>query len=646
MQLSFHERLRSLGAEYDRIIAENAAFRRKFGDDLQRNSVKLHAENIVNPKLSVSGELMLTSEDPDDYEAKLEDVAEAKLEDFAEPDSPGLIPVNEPLQDPFMLPGAPEPDKHPEDLVNRSASARGVLRVVDAPRLSVDSGATNAGGDVRATILQSQEEGLIHSISAKSKKSTKPWSAAPDDEDEDEDLLKDSDEVPMTQLVIMDIIPAAVIILNSILLGVQADVKPESVVWDVFEALFTAFFIVELVGKTIVIGPKKFFCGNDWYWSFFDTFCVLMAIVEMVVNYTSVNEGNEGGGGIMGIMKMLKLFRLGRVVRLLKFRIFAELKLMVQGVFTGLRVLLWAVVLLMILMYLLAMVGRTLYGAPPGQQPDQEKGEFHEFASVFQSWLTMFRCFTEGCADYDGRPLQERMRASHVQGEWMFVISYVLVFLFISIGIFNLIMAVFIDSVNDGSLKKKQRELGASAAKTEYILADKFKVKCLAEHKKSVLSSAPPRHGIRDAEALERSLTHLARRTAKSGMLDESSAGIRKLMERHGTIVSEEEFTKWLYTDHDLIQILDDADVDLSVKFDLFDVLDADISGELDFGELINGLMKCRGPVSKNDVIAIRNKVGHLVKMVTQIKEHICPEKMTEPGRCSRNSQMSLEPFQ
>ena len=39
----------------------------------------------------------------------------------------------------------------------------------------------------------------------------------------------------------------------------------------------------------------------------------------------------------------------------------------------------------------------------------------------------------------------------------------------VTIGIFNLIMAVFIDNVTDGSTKKRQRELGENAPKTEYV---------------------------------------------------------------------------------------------------------------------------------------------------------------------------------
>jgi len=611
MPVSFHERLQSLGAEYDKVIAENVAFRRTLGNDGRKSKAMLFAPSPQSTCTSTMGEtdlvftrpvsatsqknadLIVTSEvhevHNDLFQARIEDVPEPALFRSGSP---------APHQDPDILPGTPEPGirKRAENNCTKNMA-------------SIATEGTVLSAGVRDTTLS-----IMETLSEDSEASH--VLAPPGLDDEDDDDPEEEEEVPFRQLLIMDIIPALVIIFNSILLGVQADVSPDSVVWDVFEILFTLFFIVELVGKIIILGPITFFCGADWYWGLFDLFCVVMALVEIVIAYTTPTS-ESGGGGIMGIMKMLKLFRLGRVVRLLKFKIFAELKAMVQGVFTGLRVLLWAVVLLMVLMYLLAMVGRTLYGAPAGKPPDADN-EFAEFATVFQSWLTMFRCFTEGCADYDGRPLQERIRMSHGSSGVLFVISYILVFLFITIGIFNLIMAVFIDSVNDGSLKKKQRDLGLTAEKTEYVISDLFKAKCISEFKRNKM-----KRSRYDQEALEKSLTSLKR----SGTMLESSTAIRKMMERYNIVISQETFTKWLYADKELIEILSDADIDLSVKFDLFDVLDADLSGELDFGELIDGLMKCRGPVSKNDVISIRNKIGHLIKVVSKIEEKICPKE-------------------
>ena len=93
---------------------------------------------------------------------------------------------------------------------------------------------------------------------------------------------------------------------------------------------------------------------------------------------------------------MLKLARFGRIVRLLKFKIFRELKLMIHGVLTGLRVLFWAVVLLIACVYLLGVSTRTIYP------------EVEEFASVPDAMFTWFRCFTDGCTTYSGAPLQDR----------------------------------------------------------------------------------------------------------------------------------------------------------------------------------------------------------------------------------------------
>ena len=171
--------------------------------------------------------------------------------------------------------------------------------------------------------------------------------------------------------------------------------------------------------------------------------------------------------GPVSSLKSLKLARLGRIIRLLKFKIFQELKLMIQGVFTGLRVLFWAVVLLFLCMYLLGIVTTTLFK------------EFAEFSSVPAAMFTWFRCFTDGCAAYDGTPLQEKLRhaswlvllrylacmsdifgcryllygcvcvlvlhrpSTHMSQEFggVFMVVYILLFLFVTIGIFNLIMA-------------------------------------------------------------------------------------------------------------------------------------------------------------------------------------------------------------
>ena len=98
---------------------------------------------------------------------------------------------------------------------------------------------------------------------------------------------------------------------------------------------------------------------------------------------------------------------------------------------------------------------------------------------------------------------------------------------------------------------------------------------------------------------------------------------IREQMAERNVVVTKDEFNHWLSTDKELISRLDESEIDLSCKSDLFDVLDADLSGELEFEEMIDGLLKCRGPASKTDIIAVRLKTAFIVRMLLKVCEKL-----------------------
>lgn len=418
-------------------------------------------------------------------------------------------------------------------------------------------------------------------------------------------------EESATFLLLLDAIPALVILASAAVAGINADYAVNHWIWDVLEALFTAFFTAEILVKLKVFGCKGFFWGADWYWSWFDLLCVVLALVEMIITYTGRTLG------AVGILKMLKLARLGRIIRLLKFKIFQELKLMIQGVFTGLRVLFWAVVLLLGCVYLLGVVTRTIFTDRP------------EFNSVGQAMFTSFRCFTDGCSTYEGAPLQEKLFEEH---GGLFMLVYILLFLFVTIGIFNLIMAVFIDNVTDGSTKKRQRELGLNAPRTGWVIASELRHLILSRF---LYKEAEDEVDAEDGNEVDR-----PRRVSKifkekvqnlremygykphtTQEYDDLTDQIREEMANRKIVVTRTEFNHWLSTEKPLLETLNDAEIDLSCKSDLFDVLDADLSGELEFEEMVDGLLKCRGPASKTDIIAIRLKTRLLVRLMIRICE-------------------------
>ncbi|CAK9091765.1 Pentatricopeptide repeat-containing protein [Durusdinium trenchii] len=97
---------------------------------------------------------------------------------------------------------------------------------------------------------------------------------------------------------------------------------------------------------------------------------------------------------------------------------------------------------------------------------------------------------------------------------------------------------------------------------------------------------------------------------------DELTQQIRKEMANTNVQVSRADFNHWLSTERELLETLNDAEIDLSCKSDLFDVLDADLSGVLEFEEMPLGGPK---PSVSEDIIAIRLKTSHLVQLVTRL---------------------------
>lgn len=434
--------------------------------------------------------------------------------------------------------------------------------------------------------------------------------------------------------ILADVLPAVVIMLSGFVMGLEAE-KESLGISDfslfILESLFLVFFSIEFIVKLIITGPSDFFFGNDWGWAWFDFVCVVVSavqVVEQIVADPTKQKTADGGGSIGSLMKVVKLMRLGRSIRLLKYKIFTELKSMVLGIFTGLKVFLWAVVLLLLVCYFWAIVMNMFYGSIE---------MLPEFRTLSGSVFTVFRCVTDGCSAYDGTPLQERLRMglnvvtnetfSAPFPEALFFFMWIFLYLFVTVGIFNLIIAVFINNVNEGSTKKKQHQLGMTASKTELALAHAFRSQCIEAglaHERPKLAQRFTQvvfHKLQDIESIATGKPPRRKRD-----MEHRTAMIKKEMMRKGVIVDEEAFSHWI-RDSRCLNALDDAEIDISMKYELFELLDTEIRGNLTFTDLLDGLMKCRGPVSKVDIVSIRLQVKFLTSMVKDMHEHLLEHK-------------------
>merc|ERR1712113_733788 len=91
-----------------------------------------------------------------------------------------------------------------------------------------------------------------------------------------------------------------------------------------------------------------------------------------------------------------------------------------------------------------------------------------------------------------------------------------------------------------------------------------------------------------------------------------------ELHQTDDTLVTRDVFNLWL-NDPEMVELLDELDIGTGNKSQLFDVLDCDLSGELEVNEIISGMMRLRGPPEKSDIVAALLCVRHMVPMLQAV---------------------------
>jgi len=423
--------------------------------------------------------------------------------------------------------------------------------------------------------------------------------------------------------------------------------------------------------SSFVSGFKRAYAGVDMYWNILDTFIVVMAwfdivLAEFIKNASEPASGSAFESGSFGpqsltIMRILRLVRITRLVRLLRFNMFKELTLMVKGVVAGLRTLFWAFMLLVIVVFIIGVSLRQLIGrdkhALPTQDPlsggtanlaGQAAGCYVQaygsealepyraalFDTLGNSMLTVFRCLVGECASVDGTPLVVHMMDHY---GFIFISIYFTCFVFVVFGIFNLIMALYIENtteaakINEKKRDKSRRQEHIRVAQMLKRLVIKF---CEAEKESDSSSTLTASEGLASLGLL-RSITHrvgvrskqLARFFAEALGTAKPQVSISRSTSMTGTQITRAVFAQ-VIQDQEVDEVLENLQIAIADKEDLFDVLDADGSGSLDPAEIISGIMKLRGSAEKSDVIACLLNVRHVMSTLQEFVE-TCQENHT-----------------
>lgn len=433
---------------------------------------------------------------------------------------------------------------------------------------------------------------------------------------------------------ILDIIVGCAIVLNAITIGISADTQWEG--FAVCEHMFTSLFLVEILLKLRMHGCCEHFRGKDHLWNIFDVIIVVLALCDAGISALAKSANDIGNITIIRMARLARLTRLMRLLRLLRLRIFKELLLMVKGVVAGLRTLFWAIVLLVFVVYVVGVLLRQTIGEDRVSMHDEYDTVL--FENVGWSMFSVFRCFTDDCTLPNGTPLAGHLYQMY---GWKFVFPYCIIMLFITFGIFNLIMAIFVENVMESARQKRQLTESAERGRVcrklrELVLKFGGSLKIKEAKHYHFVDIHKPRllHKITQAfsQVASKTSESLESQSTLPEMLGSKNVDSWSLYAnptytveaphfQFGGQISREMFQN-VIMDPETWELLEDLEIHVSDRSELFDVLDADGSGCLDVSELISGLLKLRsGGADKSDVVAAILGIRSLHKTFTNFME-------------------------
>lgn len=266
-----------------------------------------------------------------------------------------------------------------------------------------------------------------------------------------------------------------------------------------------------------------------------------------------------------------------------RLQIFAELAVLIKGTLGGMRTLLWSLVLLSLPLYAASLLLRETLG-----EMQDEKDESHSIASfstVPLSFFTLFRCTVAGdCAEQRGRPIFLEV----IDYGWWYGLVYMVMVFFMTMGLFNVIAAIFVENVVAGAktsdqLVKRQRmrDKAFFAGK----IYDLLKVIVHVEHSQSECSS-----GRRKKSAW----------AAATGQSDEED-----IVSQVREVQITADFFERLQDQPQFCDIMGDLNVAPDEQGDLFETLDLDGNGVIEVEELVDGIARLRGEARRSDVVSL-----------------------------------------
>ncbi|OLP93426.1 Voltage-dependent L-type calcium channel subunit alpha-1S [Symbiodinium microadriaticum] len=403
----------------------------------------------------------------------------------------------------------------------------------------------------------------------------------------------------MHPLMYIEPFVALMILANGIMIGFQTDPNyQEWEGWIYLETAFAVLLILEILFRMHFLRCHTYWCGPERYWNWFDLFLAVTSGTDLMLQIVAQQASDIAG---TGLLRFTRLIRLARIVKVFRLKIMKDLRLMVKGWIAGLRTLVLAFTLLFAVLYVISGFATMALGG----QLEVDGELWPHFQTIPASMFTAFRCFTGECVSSRGHPMTDALATKFGLA---FQIPYVASYMLVTMGIFNVILAVYVDITMRAA---KENDVNSA----EQYARESIRVaRCARELLKRFATAY---RELSDADQGPSAMDMMS-----SMEFTSNRAGVFTDDDVHDQIEISKELFLVVIQDRGVQQLMDELDLPPD-RANMFEVIDADGNGTLHVQELVQGMLKIRGDLTKSDTVAALLATKALQSTVSQLKQDL-----------------------
>jgi len=257
-----------------------------------------------------------------------------------------------------------------------------------------------------------------------------------------------------------------IIFCNAITMGMEADNAFSEDTLVVMEHLFTTLFSVELICK--ICGLRFRFHTDPW--NIFDAVCVGSSILDAWFMPLFAGGGDSADVSVARLFRVFRLFKASRILRIL--RVFKELRILVQGMVSSTRSLVWILLLVVLITYVCGVFltnflsdhfDKVLYGEGDGE--DEVVLVKDLFGTVSLSMFSLMQLMT---LDRWTRTVARPML--HVSS--MVFVVFIIYLVFATFALLNIVTGVFVSATVTASRRDEDQVLHSAMSNEGSVMDD------------------------------------------------------------------------------------------------------------------------------------------------------------------------------